>query len=782
MARQYPERYPAGARGLAAMADVFLSYKREDSAKVGKLAAALREAGLDVWWDRDIPPNANWEATIERALADAKSVIVCWSRDAVASDNVKSEARVARNSGRLIQIFLKPCTPPLFFGEQQGVDLNSWRGRADDPRIAAIAETVRRVAAGERVEGVAPARRRRVDRATWSVAALLLLLLAIGASWWFLRPSSDMRPKTLAVLPFRALNAADANLVDAIWDDTRGAIGRNPNLRVLGRQSIEALAKQDLQPQAYRKRVGADYLLDASVQHVGDDVQLKLSLVDTKDGSEVWSDEIGGKLDNVFAFQQRIASEVEGRIRGRVAPGGGTTARNIATSGAVYSLYAEARAKIRERRQLGSHAIPLLKKAVAMDPNFAPAWVDLAQLTVMVGDGGSPDDVQRKAAQYLNRALLLAPNLAHAYAVRGAFEKDNPTSERDLRRAVSLDPNDVEAWMWLGSYYAIRNQNMKALDAHSRAVELDPLWFNSMYNKMDDLARLGDMKGLAAELRRAERTGDQRLALLARQQFAFETGHPGTIAQLLYEFGQQFPDERHLYDLAAVLLQLGYVDEAGRIVQWPPEVISTYKGTPPSASWLKAQLSPRDFWEADDGLDAPASVMGRLLPNHRRLPEYLGFYRTAVHNADEFYELVNWPGGWARYFRIAPNAAANLRAAGETAQAAAIVQRQENMIEPLMRNGSPDRVMLVALAQLRSVEGRNDDAISALNAAVARGWLPNRVYYAADIAEEPSFRNLLGDARFQAIRSEIRRRLEDERRLITPQVLRSVNGTEGSAG
>ena len=51
------------------MADVFLSYKREDAVRVRKLVDALRSSGLDVWWDEDIPPSAPWEATIEKALA-----------------------------------------------------------------------------------------------------------------------------------------------------------------------------------------------------------------------------------------------------------------------------------------------------------------------------------------------------------------------------------------------------------------------------------------------------------------------------------------------------------------------------------------------------------------------------------------------------------------------------------------------------------------------------------------------------------------------------------------
>src|SRR5205823_8659221 len=138
---------------------------------------ALREGGLDVWWDEDIPASAPWEANIERALADAKAVIVCWSPDSVASENVRSEARVAREDGRLIQVFVKPCTPPLFFGERQGIDLSSWRGKADDPRIAKLTDNIRqvtgeRIEAGERLKS-AP----RFDLRIAAVAAALLLLI-----------------------------------------------------------------------------------------------------------------------------------------------------------------------------------------------------------------------------------------------------------------------------------------------------------------------------------------------------------------------------------------------------------------------------------------------------------------------------------------------------------------------------------------------------------------------------------------------------------------------------
>lgn len=130
------------------MADVFISYKRQNQDAVQKIVRGLRGAGLSVWWDQDIAPDAPWEATIERELERAKVVVVAWSRAAVASENVKAEARRARQQGKLIQTFVEPCEPPLFFGERQGVDLTKWNGNADDNRFRAVTSAARAILAG----------------------------------------------------------------------------------------------------------------------------------------------------------------------------------------------------------------------------------------------------------------------------------------------------------------------------------------------------------------------------------------------------------------------------------------------------------------------------------------------------------------------------------------------------------------------------------------------------------------------------------------------------------
>lgn len=104
--------------------DIFISYKRgPDEERVSILVGALRANGFSVWWDRDIPANAPWEETIQHAIEAAKIVLVCWSQSAVASENVRSEARWAKERGKLLQVFVERCEPPLFFGEHQGLML-----------------------------------------------------------------------------------------------------------------------------------------------------------------------------------------------------------------------------------------------------------------------------------------------------------------------------------------------------------------------------------------------------------------------------------------------------------------------------------------------------------------------------------------------------------------------------------------------------------------------------------------------------------------------------------
>lgn len=114
------------------MADVFLSYKREDAEIARRIVDALRASGISVWWDDGITPRQSWDAEIEQAIAAASTVAVLWSPRSVVSDWVRTEAHYGKERGKLVPAIVEPCTIPIAFTLTQTVDLSNWNGDNTD--------------------------------------------------------------------------------------------------------------------------------------------------------------------------------------------------------------------------------------------------------------------------------------------------------------------------------------------------------------------------------------------------------------------------------------------------------------------------------------------------------------------------------------------------------------------------------------------------------------------------------------------------------------------------
>lgn len=128
------------------MSHVFMSYKREDELRVGRLAQALSSEGIEVWWDRGLPGGESWHANIEAKLAQAGCVIVVWSATSAGADGgyVREEARRGLGRGLLVPVLIDPLPElPLGFGEIQAIDLTRWRGERADPFFRDLVATVR---------------------------------------------------------------------------------------------------------------------------------------------------------------------------------------------------------------------------------------------------------------------------------------------------------------------------------------------------------------------------------------------------------------------------------------------------------------------------------------------------------------------------------------------------------------------------------------------------------------------------------------------------------------
>jgi hypothetical protein len=114
------------------VADVFVSYKREDAAIAGRVVAALEESGVSVWWDDGITPRQAWDTEIELAISAASTVVVLWSPRSVTSDWVRTEAHYGKDRGKLVPVIVEPCTIPIAFTLTQTVNLANWNGNRDD--------------------------------------------------------------------------------------------------------------------------------------------------------------------------------------------------------------------------------------------------------------------------------------------------------------------------------------------------------------------------------------------------------------------------------------------------------------------------------------------------------------------------------------------------------------------------------------------------------------------------------------------------------------------------
>ena len=113
------------------MADVFLSYRKEDFPIAERVVSGLKAQGLSVWWDESLTTRSAWDAELEREIAAAAAVVVLWTPRSVDSEWVRIEAHYALEHGKLIPVMMEACAIPLAFTLRQNVNLSDWHAEVD---------------------------------------------------------------------------------------------------------------------------------------------------------------------------------------------------------------------------------------------------------------------------------------------------------------------------------------------------------------------------------------------------------------------------------------------------------------------------------------------------------------------------------------------------------------------------------------------------------------------------------------------------------------------------
>ena len=739
------------------MAQIFLSYAREDQRRAQSVARALEKAGHSVWWDRHLAGGSEYSNEIATALDQADVVVVLWSKAAAASPWVRDEAAKGRDRGRLVPASLDGTDPPLGFGQFHTIYLKRGSSSALRDLCDAVGRKSSDPAAPLRKPSQSSIGERLRERPLIAAAAALLIVAAALGAWLYSSRivTSDKHP-VLAVMPFADMSPSrnQAALGEGVAEEIMTLVSGMPGVRVIGRSSAWQLAKREM-PEV-RSKLGATHLLEGSVRSVGDQFSIAARLISTDSGEEVWSEEFRGPLTEIFETQEAISTSVAQRLRGTFsALREARKARAIRTSPEVYKLYLNARA-IGRRRDYESQlqAQQLLERALALDANYAPAHAFLA-ITLRVIDNLRPSGPDQQGSEieaglrHARAAIRLAPDYAEGYVGLGMVlsASQPPAALAALEKGAQLDPGNFYAWNMSGNILGDRCRLRKAADHYRRAVEVEPLLplaYQNLSDLLADMGRDAEAEQLAA---RFSATGVEPHGAAAMRGSTYYWSGKLTDSYRAYQIagtGPMNPFDR-LY-VAYLLNLLGRSEEAeAALPEQHRSIVSAYwQGNYPIVASQAATLGP-DIWNM---FKMPQTV-GKAMVHAGKSEQFVSLFYRRWTNLDGF--VREQP---CQLYLLGPTLVAALRDVGRNDEAARVLNATAAEYRYRVQNGLGGDSMRVEHAAILSLLGQRDLALSKLEAAVGGGWLNEGEPFWVGL-HDPAFKPIASDPRFQALQRRI---------------------------
>jgi TolB-like protein/cytochrome c-type biogenesis protein CcmH/NrfG len=304
------------------------------------------------------------------------------------------------------------------------------------------------------------ASRRRV----WVGGAIAVVALVSASGWWLRQRGRSVdlvttgapetpalaEGKSIAVLPFLNMSDDPSNeyFSDGISEELLNLLVKIPELRVVSRSSAFSFKGKDMEIPEIAERLHVAHILEGSVRKAGDRVRITAQLIEAGSDSHLWSETYDRTLDDIFAIQEEIAADVVAQLKGTLL---GEAPEVEQTNAQAYALWLQARYLNSQSTAEGLEtAIDVVGQALALDPNYAEAWAELARTyAIKVNKGLLPqDDGYRLARDAINKALSIDPELATAHASLGwiamSYDADLGAAARHYEHALALVPSNTE--------------------------------------------------------------------------------------------------------------------------------------------------------------------------------------------------------------------------------------------------------------------------------------------------------------------------------------------------
>jgi TolB-like protein/class 3 adenylate cyclase len=292
---------------------------------------------------------------------------------------------------------------------------------------------------------------------------------------------------SLAVLAFQNMtgDAEQDYFVDGVVEEIITAISRLPWLFVIARNSSFTFKGKAIDVKQVARELGVRYVLEGSVRKAANRVRITGQLIDTMTGAHIWADRFDGLVDDIFALQDQVASNVVGVIEPKLRQSEmERAARKPTDSLDAYDLYLRALAQFHRFTEEGMrYAVALLQRALVIDPSYAPAAALIGFCRHFQRDhglGGSVSDADVAESMRLARRAIDAGRddpdaLWMAAFILTVFAGEHAIALSAIDRALTLNPNSAHAWHSRGFVLVFSNQPGPAIEALQRAMRLSPL-------------------------------------------------------------------------------------------------------------------------------------------------------------------------------------------------------------------------------------------------------------------------------------------------------------------
>ncbi|AZV78673.1 adenylate/guanylate cyclase domain-containing protein [Parasedimentitalea marina] len=384
--------------------------------------------------------------------------------------------------------------------------------------------------------------------------------------------------KSIAVLPFDNMSGDPEQeyFSDGISEDIITDLSKISALFVVARNSSFSYKGSNVNIQHVGHDLGVNYVVEGSVRKVGNRARLTAQLIDAKTGGHIWAERYDRELDDVFAVQDEITTNIVKALQLVLLPVEAELVAKAPTSDfQAYDYYLKGRQcshYIRTAKFI--EAKHLFERAITCDPNFARAYCGLADCGTQLYFWEGDDDYLEGVPQAIERALQIDGNLAEAHAsmgfylsLTGSFNK----AEREFFQATKLDPNLYEAQYFWGHLYLTHGYSAKAAEHFEQAWKVsprDPQTPGLLLGIYRDLGRFGELKKTAEKtlkigLRKLELEPDNTRACMS---CAFAYAHLGDFrnAELLgIRAINNDPDDKiNFYNLACLYALMNQPEKA----------------------------------------------------------------------------------------------------------------------------------------------------------------------------------------------------------------------------